>query len=78
MNYQAFFADVLMWIGQANQAAIKIGMDKPEFWTWVADSTSAICRQYQDNRLAIKQMMMMVEWLEEVAEGCLVKEDGAK
>lgn len=69
MDYKAFFADVLEWIGQANIAAVKIGMDKPEFWTWVADSTAAICRKYHDHRLAIKQMIMMVEWLEEVAEG---------
>lgn len=68
MDYKAFFADVLEWIGQANQAAMRYRMDNPEFWQWVADSTSAICMKFQDNRLAIKQMMMLVEWLEEVYE----------
>lgn len=65
MDYKAFFADVLDWIGQANQKASRLGMEKPEFWQWVADSTSAICKKYHDNRLVIKQMMMLVEWLEE-------------
>ncbi|MGP3787172.1 hypothetical protein [Paenibacillus sp. 1A_MP2] len=33
-----------------------------------ADSAGAICRKYEDNRLAVKQMVMMIEWLEEVYE----------
>lgn len=68
MDYRAFFNDVLDWIGQANQAAARLGMQSQEFWVWVADSSSAICRKYQDNRLVIKQMMMLAEWLEEVYE----------
>lgn len=68
MDYKAFFADVLEWIGQANQVALRYGMDKPEFWQWVADSCGAIVRKYNDNRLAIKQMTMMVEWLEETSQ----------
>ncbi|WP_110933272.1 hypothetical protein [Paenibacillus bouchesdurhonensis] len=68
MDYGAFFADVQTWIGQANQAAAQYGMQSEQFWTWVADSSSAICDKYQGNRLAIKQMMMLVEWLEEVYE----------
>lgn len=65
MDYKAFFADVLDWIGQVNQAAVRFGMDKPDFWQWVADSCGAICQKYKDNRLVIKQMMMLVEWIEE-------------
>lgn len=68
MDYKAFFNDVVGWINQANQAATRYGMQKPDFWVWVADSSGELCRKYQDNRLAIKQMMMMVEWLEEVYE----------
>lgn len=66
MDYKAFFSDVLAWIGQVNQEAAQHGMHSPAFWAWVADSSSAICRKYQDHRLAIKQMIMLVEWLEEV------------
>lgn len=68
MDYKAFFGDILDWIGQVNQAAAKYGMQSEQFWTWVADSSAAICEKYQENRLAIKQMLMLVEWLEEVYE----------
>lgn len=66
INYADFYQDVEAWIGQANQAAMQHGMDSSEFWQWAADSTGAICKKYQDNRLVIKQMVMLVEWLEEV------------
>lgn len=68
MDYNAFFADVLAWIGQTNQAAVQYGLGTEGFWHWVADSTGALCRKYNDNRLAIKQMVMLVEWLEEVCD----------
>lgn len=69
MDYDALFRDVVEWIGQANQAAMKYGMDKSEFWQWVAESSSGLCKKYHENRLVIKLMMTMVEWLEEVYEG---------
>lgn len=68
MDYKAFFADVEQWIQAANQTAVKVGMESPDFWTWVAESTSALCRKYNDHRLAVKQMITLVEWLEEVYE----------
>ncbi|MEK4854810.1 hypothetical protein NST04_33580 [Paenibacillus sp. FSL H7-0756] len=68
MDYKALFWDVYQWTQQVNEAAARHGMQNPEFWQWVADSTGAICRKYNDHRLAIKQMVMMVEWLEEVYE----------
>lgn len=68
MDYKAFFADVADWIGQANQTAIRLNMNSPEFWQWVADSSGELSKKYQDNRIVIKQMVMLVEWLEEVYE----------
>lgn len=68
MDYKAFFADVAAWTQQVNGAASHYGMHSPDFWKWVADSAGALCLKYQDHRLAIKQMMMLVEWLEEVYE----------
>ncbi len=68
MDYQAFYNDVVEWIGKANQAALQHGMQSENFWAWVALSAGEICAKYQDNRLVIKQMMMMTEWLEEVCE----------
>lgn len=68
MDYKAFYEDVLSWIGQANQEAMKHGMHSESFWAWVTSSAGEICAKYQDNRLVIKQMMMLTEWLEEVYE----------
>jgi hypothetical protein len=67
MDYKAFYDDVWAWIGKVNQAATHYrGMGNPDFWSWVAQSSSSICEKYQNHRLAIKQMIMLVEWLEEV------------
>lgn len=68
MDYKAFYGDVLGWIQAANQAAARYGMSNPDFWQWVADSCGEISRKYQENRLVIKQMVMLVEWLEETYE----------
>lgn len=68
MDYKAFFDDVEKWIQEVNQTAVRIGMDHSDFWIWVAESTSAVCRKYQDHRLVIMQMLMLVDWLEEVYE----------
>ncbi|GEC93759.1 hypothetical protein [Brevibacillus brevis] len=71
MDYKAFYDDVVNWINQANQAAAKYGMHDEQFWAWVTDSSAAISKKYQDNRLAIKQMLMLINWLEEVYENSL-------
>ncbi|MGG4444529.1 hypothetical protein [Brevibacillus fortis] len=71
MDYKAFYDDVVSWINQVNQAAARYGMHTEQFWVWVADSTAAISKKYQNNRLVIKQMLMLVNWLEEVYENSI-------
>ncbi|PWV97455.1 hypothetical protein DFQ01_12199 [Paenibacillus cellulosilyticus] len=68
MDYNAFFKDVIDWIGQVNKMAMQHGMGNPSFWAWVTESTSALSQKYQDHRIAVKQMVMLIEWLEEVYE----------
>ncbi|MEJ8546611.1 hypothetical protein [Brevibacillus borstelensis] len=68
MDYRAFYADVVEWINQANQAAVRYGMHDEKFWVWVVDSCAAISKKYQDNQLVRKQMLMLVNWLEDVYE----------
>lgn len=68
MDYKAFFDDVMAWIGQVNQEAMQHGMTSPVFWQWVADSAGALTVKYQESRFVVKQMVMLVEWLEEVYE----------
>jgi hypothetical protein len=71
MDYTALFRDVANWTQEANQAFARWGMESPEFWGWVADSSSRLCLKYDEHRLVIKMMMTMVEWLEEVHESRL-------
>lgn len=68
MDYQAFYNDIVDWIHKANQGAMKYGIGHEDFWTWVADSSGALCEKYQDNRLAILQMRLLGDWLEEAYE----------
>lgn len=68
MDYKAFYDDVVGWINQANQAAVQYGMHNEQFWAWVVESSGRLCQKYQNHRLAINQMLMLVEWLEEVYE----------
>lgn len=73
MNYAAFYNDVVEWINQVNQAAVQYGMDNEQFWSWVVHSSGAIGNKYQNNRLVVNQMVMLIEWLEEVYEARKVK-----
>lgn len=66
MNYEAFFADVVAWINQTNQLAVKYGMDSSDFWTWVTRSTGELGNKYNNNPLVIKQMVMLHEWLDDI------------
>lgn len=67
MDYKAFFWDVYLWIEDVNRAVPHFGgMNNPAFWAWVAESSGKICAKYHNHRLVIKQMIMLVEWLEEV------------
>lgn len=66
MDYKAFFADVLEWINQSNQLAMKYGMDSSDFWSWVTRSTGELSNKYGNNPLVIKQMVMLHEWLDEI------------
>jgi len=66
MDYKAFFDDVLDWINQTNQLAVKYGMESNEFWSWVTRSTGELGNKYNNNPLVIKQMVMLHEWLDEI------------
>lgn len=66
MDYEAFFKDVVDWINQTNQLAVKHGMESSEFWTWVTRSTGELGNKYNNNPLVVKQMVMLHEWLDEM------------
>lgn len=66
MDYKAFYDEVVAWINQTNQLAVKHGMESSEFWTWVTRSTGELSNKYGNNPLVIKQMVMLHEWLDEI------------
>lgn len=66
MDYQAFFADVANWIMQVNQQAATLGMHSDAFWNWVVTSSGELGSKYGNTDLVIKQMLMLIDWLEDV------------
>lgn len=66
MDYQKFFNEVVSWINEANDNAVKLGLESSEFWTWVTRSIGEMCNRYDNNPLVIKQMVMLHEWLDEI------------
>lgn len=66
MNYNQFYQEVAIWINQANDLAGKHGLGSNTFWLWVTKSTGELCDKYNNNELAIKQMVMLHEWLDEM------------
>lgn len=68
MDYKAFYSDVADWIYQVNVMAAKHGLGSDAFWLWVSDTAGQLGTKYQENPLVVKQMIMLIEWLEEVYE----------
>jgi hypothetical protein len=73
MDYQKFYSEVVDWINQCNQMAMKHGMNSNEFWNWVTSTTGEIGSRYQNNELVIRQMVMLYEWLEDLYAKGLTK-----
>ncbi len=69
MDYEKFFADVIEWIHAVNQQAGQHGMESKAFWSWVVQSSAELCVRHENNKLALLQMAMMFDWLDEVYAG---------
>lgn len=66
MDYQQFYNEIVQWINQVNQKASQFGMENSEFWNWVMKSVTDFEIRYNKNKLVIKQMVMLVQWLEDI------------
>lgn len=66
MDYKQFFAEVADWILAVNQKAAEFGMQSDAFWEWVMRTSGEIGNRYNNNDLVVKQMVMLLEWLEDV------------
>lgn len=68
MDYQKFYNEVVQWIYQCNEIAVKHGLASEEFWNWVTDSSAEVCKKYNNNPLVIKQMIMLSDLLADIHE----------
>ena len=66
MDYKQFFAEVADWILAVNQKAAEFGMQSDAFWEWVMRTSGEIGNRYKNNELVVRQMLMLLEWLEDV------------
>lgn len=66
MDYQKFYAEVAAWIHESNTQAIKHGLNSDVFWDWVVKSSGELCNRYNNEILVVKQMNMLIDWLEGV------------
>ena len=66
MDYKQFFADVENWIYECNNQAAKLGFMTDEYWNWVVKSLEEFTKKYNNEKLAMKQASMLLEWLDEL------------
>ena len=66
MDYKQFFSDVENWIYECNNQAAKLGFMTDGFWDWVVKSLEEFTKKYNNEKLAMKQASMLLEWLDEL------------
>ena len=66
MDYKQFFADVENWIYECNNQAAQLGFMTDGFWDWVVKSLEEFTKKYNNEKLAMKQASMLLEWLDEL------------
>ena len=66
MDYEQFFADVKSWIYECNNQAAQLGFMTDEFWNWDVKSLEEFTKKYNNEKLAMRQASMLLEWLDEL------------
>jgi hypothetical protein len=66
MDYKQFFGECADWVLEVNKQAVKYGMDSDKFWQWIVKSSTEICERYDNNKLVINQMAMLVDWVQDI------------
>lgn len=46
--------------------AVDLGMQSDAFWAWVTEYAGQIGNKYGNTDLVVKQLLMLIDWLEEV------------
>ena len=65
MDYRAFYADVALWIEQNQQQSLQLGFGSQAYFDWVFLSAGELGNKYQNTKLVVKQMCMLLDWIEE-------------
>jgi hypothetical protein len=66
MDYKQFFGECAAWVLEVNKQAVKYGMDSDPFWQWIVKSSTEICERYDNKKLVINQMAMLVDWVQDI------------
>jgi hypothetical protein len=66
MDYKRFFGECAEWVLEVNKQAVALGMDSDAFWQWIVKSSTDICERYNNNKLVINQMVMLVDWVQDI------------
>ncbi|TGA95626.1 hypothetical protein E4665_17795 [Sporolactobacillus shoreae] len=66
MDYKQFFSEVADWVLEVNSKASSLGMDSDGFWKWIMQSSAAISERYENNKLVVNQMVMLVDWVQDI------------
>lgn len=65
MDYRSFFADVTEWMTESNNQIKQHSINSQEYWDWVVHSTGQLCNKYNNHELVIRQMSMLIGWLDD-------------
>ncbi|TGA95536.1 hypothetical protein E4665_17900 [Sporolactobacillus shoreae] len=66
MDYKKFFGDVADWVLEVNNKASSLGLDSDPFWKWIMQSSAEISERYENNKLVVNQMVMLVDWVQDI------------
>ncbi|HEM5625973.1 TPA: hypothetical protein U1711_000796 [Streptococcus suis] len=72
MNYIEFFEkEVPNWMRASNQKMQEVGFNTQPYWNWVVWSMAEISKKYDNDRLVMDQMGLILAWLEGKANGTI-------
>lgn len=69
MNFKQFFGDVVLWMEKSNEMVKQCSIHSEEYWSWAFQSSGELCKKYGNHPLAIKQMSMLIDFLEDMRKG---------
>lgn len=66
MDWKAFFDDLQKWMAASNQVLQRCPLDSDEYWDWLIQSGSDLCKKYQNHPLAMAFMSAIWSYQEKI------------